>query len=321
MDSLSEKKLQERLKQLSPEQYSCTQENGTERPFANIYWNNKEDGIYVDVVTGEPLFLSLTKYDSGSGWPSFTQPIMDQNVPEQHLVFKKDQELNLERIEVRSRIGDSHLGHVFDDGPTEAGGKRYCINSASLNFIPLEKMKEKGYGSYLFQFSQKKNWKTAILAGGCFWGVEELFRTEKGVIETVVGYTGGTLKDPTYEVVKKGLTGHAEALKILFDPTLVSFEALLKLFFKLHDPTSTNRQGNDIGTQYRSSIFFLDEDQKKVAERVKALVDTSGVWKKPVVTEILAASDFYSAEEFHQKYLLQNPGGYTCHFVRDLKFE
>ncbi len=160
----------------------------------------------------------------------------------------------------------------------------------------------------------------AILAGGCFWGVEELFRNLKGVISTEVGYTGGTIPNPTYEIVKKGTSGHAESIKIEFNPTLLTYEDLLKFFFKIHDPTTKNQQGNDVGSQYRSAIFFQNEEQQKTALKIKELVEFSGVWKKPVVTEIIKASTFYSAETYHQAYLKKNPGGYTCHYIRDIKF-
>lgn len=170
--------------------------------------------------------------------------------------------------------------------------------------------------------SQKSETKieTAILAGGCFWGVEELFRTMPGVISTEVGYTGGSIPNPTYEIVKKGTSGHAESIKIQFDPNKLSFEDLLKFFFKIHDPTTKNQQGNDIGSQYRSAIFYVTDEQRKSAQKIKELVEASGAWKKPVVTEILQASTFYSAESFHQDYLQRNPGGYTCHYIRDIKF-
>jgi peptide methionine sulfoxide reductase msrA/msrB len=306
---------EELQKKLTPEQYKCTQEEGTERPFANPYWDNKADGIYVDIVSGEPLFSSLDKYDSGTGWPSFTKPI-DKG----HLSLKKDHSMTVVRTEVRSAIADSHLGHVFDDGPKDAGGLRYCMNSAALNFIPLEKMKEKEYGAYLFQFAEKKNWEIAILAGGCFWGVEELIRKESGVIETQVGYTGGNADDPTYGIVKTGASGHAEAVRILYDPSKTSYEKLLELFFKLHDPTTKNQQGNDKGTQYRSAIFYANEKQHDVAAKVLIKVEKSGVWKKPIVTEIIKATKFFPAESYHQKYLEKNPGGYTCHYLRDIKF-
>jgi methionine-S-sulfoxide reductase len=158
---------------------------------------------------------------------------------------------------------------------------------------------------------------TAILAGGCFWGVEELIRVFPGVTDTEVGYTGGTLPNATYNDVKKGNTGHAEGIKITFDPLRTSYEKVLHYFFRLHDPTTLNRQGNDIGTSYRSAIFYLDEEQKAVAEKVIAEVEKSGKWKKPIVTEITKVGPFYSAEDYHQDYLRKNPGGYTCHFLRD----
>ncbi len=159
--------------------------------------------------------------------------------------------------------------------------------------------------------------ETATLAGGCFWGMEEIIRQLPGVASTTVGYSGGTTKDPKYADVKTGETGHAEAIQIVFEPAKISFEQLLLLFFRMHDPTTMNRQGNDIGSQYRSAIFFHSSAQKETAERVKKAVDASGKWKKPVVTEITPAAEFYPAEDYHQDYLVKNPGGYTCHWVRD----
>ena len=159
--------------------------------------------------------------------------------------------------------------------------------------------------------------QTATLAGGCFWGVEELFSKLEGVTKTEVGYTGGNIDNPIYEQVKTGKTGHAEAIQIQFDPNKVTYEKILEYFFKLHDPTTMNRQGNDLGTQYRSAIFYHSDEQKKLADEVKIKVNNSGKWKKPIVTEIVKYSKFYSAEDFHQKYLKKNPNGYTCHFLRD----
>ncbi len=306
---------EELKKKLTPEQYKCTQEEGTERPFQNAYWDHKADGIYVDVVSGEPLFSSLDKYDSGTGWPSFTKPLEPG-----HFNLKQENTMGVLRTEVRSAKADSHLGHVFDDGPKEFGGQRFCMNSAALNFVPFEKMKEKGYGAFLFQFAEKKHLEIAILAGGCFWGVEEIIRKEPGVIETQVGYTGGKIESPNYQIVSAGISGHAEAVRILFDPKKTSYDKILQLFFKLHDPTTPNQQGNDKGTQYRSAIFYSNEKQHEVAKTVKAKVEKSGAWKKPVVTETVQAGKFYPAEEYHQKYLGKNPGGYTCHHIRDIKF-
>jgi peptide methionine sulfoxide reductase msrA/msrB len=212
---------------------------------------------------------------------------------------------------------------------------RYCINSASLKFIPVEKMEAEGYGAYLDPFVKGglvkagaraaspgkqpaiAKTETAILAGGCFWGMEEIIRKLPGVIETKVGYSGGTVPNPTYEQVCTGRTGHAESIQIVFDPTKMSYEKLLGYFFRMHDPTTLNRQHNDIGTQYRSAIFYFTDEQKQTAEQVKAQFSKSGRFNRPIVTEITKASAFYPAEDYHQKYLVKNPGGYTCHVLRD----
>ncbi len=170
-------------------------------------------------------------------------------------------------------------------------------------------------------FKTKKESKepieTALLAGGCFWGVEELIRKLDGVVDTQAGYTGGNLDKPTYNDVHTGKTGHAEAVQIKFNPKKISYEAILKYFFRLHDPTTLNQQGNDKGTQYRSAIFYESPEQQAIALKVKAEVEKSHKWKKPIVTEITKASTFYPAEEEHQDYLQKNPNGYTCHYLRD----
>lgn len=155
--------------------------------------------------------------------------------------------------------------------------------------------------------------QVATLAGGCFWGMQNLLRKQPGVIATEVGYTGGSVPNATYE----NHAGHAEAVRIEFDPTKTSYETLLRFFFRMHDPTTLNRQGNDIGSSYRSAIFYHDAEQKRIAEKVKAEVDASGKWKRPVVTEIVPAGPWWRAEEYHQDYLVKNPGGYTCHWVRE----
>jgi methionine-S-sulfoxide reductase len=157
--------------------------------------------------------------------------------------------------------------------------------------------------------------ETALVAAGCFWGVEEIFRKIPGVVKTTVGYTGGTTANPTYEEVCTGRTGHAEAIEVVYDPAKVDYATILDLFFRLHDPTTLNRQHNDVGTQYRSAIFYTSEAQKEIAERVKT--EQAGNFKKPIVTEISAASIFYSAEDYHQDYLVKNPGGYNCHVLRN----
>ena len=314
----------EKIKEmLSPLQYKVTQEDGTEAPFSNEYWDNKKEGIYVDVVTGEALFSSKDKYDSGTGWPSFTKPLKQEVV-----TTKTDNKMFMARTEVRSKIGDSHLGHLFNDGPKEAGGNRYCMNSSSLKFIPVNELEEKGYGEFLNLFKDSNNSTSSaevkpqeiVLAGGCFWGMEELLRTQKGVIDVEVGYAGGDSAAATYDQVKTGRTGNAESVKIKYDPSQLSLEDLLKYFFKIHDPTTLNRQGNDTGTQYRSAIFTTTKEQLEVAKSVKDIVQKSGAWKKDLTTEILPLNGFIRAEGYHQDYLQKNPGGYTCHFLRDVEF-
>ena len=152
----------------------------------------------------------------------------------------------------------------------------------------------------------------AVLAGGCFWGMQDLIRKQPGVVSTRVGYTGGHVKNATY----RNHPGHAEAIEIVYDPSATSYRDLLEFFFQIHDPTTRNRQGNDVGTSYRSAIFYTSEEQKRVAEDTIADVDASGLWPGKAVTEVTPAGDFWEAEREHQDYLVKHPGGYTCHFVR-----
>jgi len=271
---------------LTPEQYRVLRQAGTERLFTGKYNDHYEEGIYSCGACGTSLFGSEAKYDHGSGWPSFTAAIA-----ESHLEFREDHSHGMIRTEVRCAACGSHLGHVFEDGPAPTR-RHFCINSIALDFKPAgraEEMKQEGT-------------ETAIFAAGCFWGVEDKFRRIKGVLSTRVGYTGGHTKDPTYQKVCSDTTGHAESVEVVFDPKVVSYTELLEAFFRFHDPTQVNRQGPDTGTQYRSAVFYQNEGQKKAALEAIAKLDASGQYDRPIATQVLPASKFYQAEEYHQKY-------------------
>jgi peptide methionine sulfoxide reductase msrA/msrB len=297
---------------LTPQQFSVVCNAGTEPPFRNAFWDHHEAGIYVDLVSGEPLFSSKDKFDSGTGWPSFTRPIDPGNIEE-----RTDREFGMTRTEVLSKHGGSHLGHVFDDGPKDRGGLRFCINSASLRFIPVAKLESEGYGRFLALFDQstaetETETETVELAGGCFWGMQQLLRKIPGVIRTEVGYAGGQIKNATY----RNHEGHAEAVRVEYDPSKLPFEQLLRWYFRMHDPTTKDRQGNDRGSSYRSAIFCHTEAQKLTALAFIDRLNKNGKWGARVVTEVSMADQFWRAEEEHQDYLERLPQGYTCHFLR-----
>ena len=216
---------------------------------------------------------------------------------------------------------------MFDDGPEDKGGLRYCINSASLRFIPADKLVASGYPQYakLFGISAgaadakvNTQGEVAVLAGGCFWGMEDILRKIPGVTAVEVGYTGGWLENPTYEDTHDSKSGHAESVRVVFDPSKLTYADLLeKWFFRMHDPTTPNRQGNDVGTQYRSAIFYTSEAQRKRPRRSRRRWTPPGSGSARLSPRSPAFTKWWKAEDYHQDYLVKHPGGYTCHFMRD----
>jgi peptide methionine sulfoxide reductase msrA/msrB len=291
---------------LTPLQYHVMRERGTEAPFTGDLNDNYAPGTYVCAACGAPLFSSAAKYDQGTGWPSFTSTLDERN-----LEFLKDSSFLLDRVEVRCASCGAHLGHLFDDGPAPAF-EHYCINSASLRFKPAPGAVRRvgsSDGPEAQTTEGDKSVQTATFAAGCFWGVESKFSHRPGVLSTRVGYTGGTVAAPSYAQVCTDRTGHAEAVELTFDPAQVSYEDLVRFFFTIHDPTQVDRQGPDLGTQYRSVIFYHSQVQRAVAEKVLAELNASGRYQSRLATGLVPAGEFYPAEEYHQKYYEKHKSG------------
>lgn len=266
-----------------PEQEQASRPCVTEPPFSGKFNAHFEKGTYICGACKAPLFRSDAKYDHGTGWPSFASPISKEN-----LKFLEDLSFSMKRTEIRCAACGAHLGHVFNDGPAPPF-EHYCINSYSLDFIPEER-------------ASASKTETAVFAAGCFWGVEYKFRQIKGVKDAEVGYTGGTTENPDYRLVCAGGTGHAEAVRVTFDPSIISYEDLVRFFFSIHDPTQINRQGPDVGSQYRSMIFSADEAQRETAQKVMEELKASGRFTRPIATGIVPVSKFTRAEDYHQRY-------------------
>lgn len=263
---------------LTPEQFAVMRQRGTEPAFSNKCFNIHQTGTFVCAACGNPLFDSGTKFESGTGWPSFNEALSGDRVK-----IVKDTSHGMIREEVTCARCDSHLGHVFRDGPPPTG-LRYCMNAVAL---------------------QLKHFEKATFAAGCFWGVQAEFDATKGVVKTTAGYTGGHVKNPTYEQVCSHTTGHAEAVEVEFDPAQISYRQLVDLFWTIHDPRQQGGQGPDLGDNYRSSIFTHSAGQQATAEASKAEEEAR---KAGVVTEITPASEFYSAEAYHQHYKSKSCG-------------
>ncbi|MBN1391970.1 MAG: bifunctional methionine sulfoxide reductase B/A protein [Sedimentisphaerales bacterium] len=262
---------------------------GTEMPFSGEYYDHFERGVYTCRRCGAKLFRSESKFESECGWPSFDDEIAG--------AVKKQKDADGVRTEIICAKCGGHLGHIFSGEGFTAKNVRYCVNSISMNFEPEPKIEK------------------AVFASGCFWGTEYYFKQTPGVRATTVGYTGGNVDNPTYKQVCTGRTGHAEAVEVEYDAAKTSYEEMAKLFFETHDFTQVNRQGPDVGTQYRSAIFYSNEQQREVAERLAGELKKKGY---DVKTEIAPAGKFWPAEEYHQDYYEKSGGSPYCHIHKKI---
>jgi peptide methionine sulfoxide reductase msrA/msrB len=279
-----EKKME--YNKLTPEEKKVIIDKGTEMPFTGKYVDNHDDGSYICKQCGTLLFNSNDKFDSHCGWPSF-----DDAIPG---AVKKLPDPDGMRTEIECAKCGAHLGHVFYGEGYTSKDTRYCVNSISLNFTPEENEKlDSGY-----------------FAGGCFWGVEYLYKRLKGVKQVSVGYMGGKTSNPTYEEICSGRTGHYEAVEVVFDPSQVSYEDVAKYFFEIHDPTQANGQGPDIGEQYLSVLFYKNDTEKEIAEKLIGILKDKGY---KVATKLLKADTFWKAEDYHQDYYKKTGKTPYCH--------
>lgn len=272
------------MKPLTEQEKQVILNKGTERPFTGKYYDFKDSGTYICRQCGTPLYYSGDKFDSGCGWPSFDDEIVG--------AVKRIKDKDGVRTEILCANCGGHLGHVFEGEKFTDKNVRHCVNSVSLEFVPQAKQ------------------EVAIFAGGCFWGVEHLMQQATGVKTVESGYIGGKIENPTYKQICTGTTGHAEAVKIVFDPSKTDYETLAKLFFEIHDPTQANGQGPDIGNQYRSEIFYTNDNQKLVAQKLITSLRAKGY---NVVTALSAAKTFYPAELYHQDYYTNKGTQPYCH--------
>ena len=277
---------------LSPEVFWVTREKGTERAHSSEMCSLFESGKYACSCCGTLLFEGDEKFESGTGWPSFTQPSKENAV-----AYHKDSSFGMVRIEALCNTCDAHLGHVFPDGP-KPSGLRYCMNALSLKKV-------------------KNNEKKAIFGGGCFWCTEAIFIELKGVQKIESGYTDGQIDNPTYREICSGLTGHAEVIQVTYNPEEISFEDLLRIHLSTHNPTTLNRQGADVGTQYRSIILYRNDTEKESATKI--IAEVKALFREPIVTQLKPFVHFYKAEDYHQDYYKNNSEATYCQAVIDPK--
>jgi len=285
-DTFSQEKL-EYLDLTKTESYVINNK-GTESPFTGKFAKHSEKGTYMCKKCGAALYHSSHKFVSDCGWPSFDDEIKG--------AVNRFPDADGMRTEIECASCGAHLGHVFTGERLTSKNIRHCVNSVSLDFVPA--------------ILPAGRFGTAIFAGGCFWGVEYFLQKEPGVISVVSGYTGGVVKNPTYKEICTGNTGHAEAVKVIYDPAKTTYEKVLKLFLEIHDPTQVGRQGPDIGDQYRSEIFYLNEAQRKIAEKNLSILKNKGL---KIATSLTKGSEFYQAEAYHQDYYFNNGKVPYCH--------
>jgi peptide methionine sulfoxide reductase msrA/msrB len=278
-------------RKLTPEEERVIVRKGTEPPFSGKYDKHFEQGAYACRRCGAKLFDSASKFQSKCGWPSFDD--------EMEGAVKRLPDKDGVRTEILCASCGGHLGHVFAGEGYTPKNVRHCVNSISLDFVPAEE-----HGT-----------ERAIFASGCFWGTEYHLQKVPGVISTTVGYTGGDVENPTYKQVCTDKTGHAEAVEVIYDPSKTTYEQLARLFFETHDFTQLNRQGPDVGKQYRSGIFYLDEEQKLLAAKLVETLKQKGL---DVKTELTQAGRFWPAEEYHQDYYKNNGKVPYCHVYRKI---
>ena len=286
MNSFSQEKLS--YNRLSEQEARVIEKKGTEAPFTGKYNDHNSRGSYICKKCGAVLYKSSSKFNSGCGWPSFDDEIEG--------AVNRFPDPDGRRTEIVCAACGAHLGHVFTGEHFTAKNIRHCVNSVSLDFVPSE-LEPGRYG-------------TAVFAGGCFWGVEYFLQKAPGVVSVTSGFMGGHVRNPSYHEVCTGKTGHAEVVKVIYNPKLTSYETLLKLFLEIHDPTQVGGQGPDVGDQYRSEIFYMNDEQKQFAVKYIGILKSKGL---RVATAITEASEFWDAEDYHQDYYFKNGKTPYCH--------